>query len=74
MWQRLALDAWHERAIQRQNGEQASYEIALKAKDGQKVFAKISPKVFFQEDGSYGGSFAIVTDLTDRINRRTGTA
>lgn len=61
------LDTWQEQAAQRQSGEQSSYEIALKAKNGRKVFAKISPKIFFQEDGSYGGSFAIVTDLTDRI-------
>lgn len=62
-----SLDTWREHAALRQRGEHASYEIALKAKGGRKVFAKISPKVLFQEDGSYGGSFAIVTDLTERI-------
>lgn len=50
----------------RRKGEHNSYEIAFQCKDGRRIFARISPRPIFAEDGRFKGSFAVVTDITSR--------
>ena len=42
------------------------YELTWRKKDGQKVYAILSPTPMFDKDGRYMGSFAIHTDITER--------
>jgi two-component system sensor histidine kinase UhpB len=42
------------------------YEVTWRRKDGQKVYAILSPTPVFDADGRYMGSFAIHTDITER--------
>ncbi len=50
----------------RQEGIQASYELCWLKKDGGRVFAIVSPQGVLDEDGNYIGSFAVITDITER--------
>ncbi len=50
----------------RERGEASSYEVAWRKKDGQNLFSIISGRPFYNESGEYEGSFAVVTDITDR--------
>jgi PAS domain S-box-containing protein len=47
----------------RQGGGQA-YEIAFTRKDGQQAPAVISPRPLFDADGTFNGSFAVITDVS----------
>jgi PAS domain S-box-containing protein len=67
-----SLRGWQKRMLERQVGEPQPYELYLKAKDGRKIFAKISPRLIFDSEGRYGGSFAVVTDLTERMRAEQG--
>ncbi len=42
------------------------YEVTWRRKDGQKVYAILSPTPMCDADGHYTGSFAIHTDITER--------
>jgi PAS domain S-box-containing protein len=42
------------------------YEVIWRRKDGQKVYAIVSPTPLFDAAGRYTGSFAIHTDITER--------
>jgi PAS domain S-box-containing protein len=42
------------------------YEVTRRRKDGQKVYAILSPTPSFDADGRFTGSFAIHTDITER--------
>jgi PAS domain S-box-containing protein/putative nucleotidyltransferase with HDIG domain len=42
------------------------YEVTWKKKDGQMVYAIVSPTPIFDAGGRYTGSFAIHTDITER--------
>jgi PAS domain S-box-containing protein len=44
----------------------APYEVTWRRKDGQKVYAILSPTPNFDADGRYTGSFAIHIDITER--------
>ena len=50
----------------RREGDRGSYEIAFTPRDGQERFALVSPRPVLDEAGRFQGSFAVVTDLTDR--------
>ena len=50
----------------RRIGEAGSYELTWTGKDGHKIPAIISSKTLYAPDGSYDGSFAVVTDITER--------
>ncbi len=56
-----------EQVERRKAGKQDPYELAWIRKDGQKAFVLMSPKPIFSADGSFKGSIAIITDITDRI-------
>jgi two-component system cell cycle sensor histidine kinase/response regulator CckA len=56
-----------EQVARRKAGKSDPYELAWIRKDGQKAFVLMSPKPVFSPDGSFKGSIAIITDITDRI-------
>ena len=56
-----------EQIARRKAGKRDSYELAWIRKDGQKIFVLMSPKPIFAPDGSFQGSIAVVTDITDRV-------
>jgi PAS domain S-box-containing protein len=54
-----------EEMARRKKGEEKSYEMVLRRKNGQKVFTIMSPKSVIDADGHFQGSFAVVTDITE---------
>jgi PAS domain S-box-containing protein len=50
----------------RTQGEVGSYEIALSRPDGANVFCQFNATPLFDASGNRGGSFAMVTDITER--------
>ncbi len=48
-------------------GRPAPYEIQWIKKDGSRMYTIISPQPMFDEHGNYEGSFAVITDITERI-------
>ena len=57
---------YEEQSMRRREGEQEPYEIAGIKKDGSKVYALVSPKAILDESGRFRGSFAVITDITER--------
>jgi PAS domain S-box-containing protein len=55
-----------EQIVRRRRGEHNPYEIAFIRKDGEQVFAIVSPKPMLDAQGRHKGSFAVVTDITER--------
>jgi signal transduction histidine kinase len=55
-----------DQMVKRRRGETTPYEISYSRKDGKNIFAIVSPKPIFDKDGQFKGSFAIVTDITER--------
>ena len=55
-----------EQRARRRKGERGSYELAWTGKDGQKIFTIISAVPILDADGRFKGSFAVVTDITER--------
>lgn len=51
---------------ERRVGRHDHYELVWTAKDGHKVYTLISPEPVFDGDGGFAGSFAALTDITDR--------
>ncbi|MBI5015036.1 MAG: PAS domain-containing sensor histidine kinase [Deltaproteobacteria bacterium] len=49
----------------RRRGEEAPYEVSWIGEGGVPVHALVAPKVIHGPDGTFGGSFAVVTDVTD---------
>jgi two-component system, cell cycle sensor histidine kinase and response regulator CckA len=56
-----------EQVAKRKAGKHDPYELEWIRKDGQKSFVLMSPRPIFALDGSFKGSIAVVTDITDRI-------
>jgi PAS domain S-box-containing protein len=56
-----------EQVARRKAGKRDPYELAWIRKDGQKTSVLMSPRPIFAPDGSFKGSIAVVTDITDRI-------
>ena len=56
-----------EQIAKRKAGKRDPYELAWIRKDGQKSFVLVSPKPIFAPDGTFKGSIAVITDITDRI-------
>jgi PAS domain S-box-containing protein len=61
-----------EQMFRRRRGENESFGLSWLKKDGQIIFTRVSPKAIFDERGQFKGSFAVVTDITER--RRTEEA
>jgi PAS domain S-box-containing protein len=56
---------FREKFAKRRQGDSATYEMNLEGKNGQRVVALVAPKPVFGKDGSFKGSFATVTDVTE---------
>ena len=50
----------------RSTGENTPYEIAYRAKNGDIVPTIMSPRAIMDEQGQHFGSFAVITDITER--------
>ncbi|HLF98214.1 MAG TPA: PAS domain S-box protein [Methylococcaceae bacterium] len=50
----------------RTSGKGESYELGFTRKDGRRCILQISPYLLPKDDGRYGGSVAIIADVTDR--------
>ena len=48
----------------RRKGYSEPYETTGVRKDGQRLFARVSPKPIFDDQGAFRGSFAVITDIT----------
>jgi PAS domain S-box-containing protein len=57
----------YERQMEsRRKGVHVSYEMTFTQKSGHKVHTIISPKTIVDENGNFSGSFAVITDISDR--------
>ena len=56
------------RMAERKQGRDTSYEIVWTSKDGRKIPTIMSPRPLSDIQGSYVGSFAVITDITERKN------
>ena len=54
------------RQQRRKLGEKATYELRFKCKDGSIIWALISASPVVDEDGTFQGSFAMLTDITEQ--------
>jgi signal transduction histidine kinase len=50
----------------RRKGEHKPYELTWTNKNGMKIPTIVSPKPIVSKDGEFKGSFAIITDITER--------
>jgi formate hydrogenlyase transcriptional activator len=55
-----------EQTLKRRKGEREPYELAWVGKDGSRVHTLVSPKPILDQAGRFLGSFAVVTDITER--------
>jgi PAS domain S-box-containing protein len=55
-----------EKLARRKTGKKDIYELAFIRKGGEKKFVLVSPRPIFSADGSFKGSIAVVTDISDR--------
>ena len=51
----------------RKTGINTPYELAWLRKDGSELFTIVSPMPLFEDDQHYTGSFAVITDITERV-------
>ncbi len=54
-----------QRLIDRMNGKSERYHASFVRKDGSILYTIISAAPYFDADGEFKGSFAVVTDITD---------
>jgi PAS domain S-box-containing protein len=57
---------YREQAAKRRRGEMEFYGLSWLQKNGGTIFTRVSPKAIFDERGQFKGSFAVVTDITER--------
>jgi len=55
-----------EQIKKRKKGITENYELTWTRKDGSLVHTIMSPSPIFLNNGEYGGSFAVITDITER--------
>jgi two-component system sensor histidine kinase UhpB len=55
-----------EEMAMRRRGEDKPYELTWTSKNGMKIPTIVSPKPIFSREGEFKGSFAIITDITER--------
>ena len=60
------MNTYRQQMEQRRRGESSSYEQSWRRKDGAEVATIISPQALIDVDGTWHGSFAVVTDISDR--------
>ncbi len=55
-----------EQIYKRRKDEVQSYELEWTGRDGNQIPTIISPQAIFDEKGDFKGSFAVITDISDR--------
>ena len=63
---------FEEQLFRRREGEHGVYEIEWTKKDGSKIATLMSPQPIFDDFGNYQGSFAVITDVTERKRAEEG--
>lgn len=63
------LDEENQKILSRQlekrrKGESSSYEIVWNTKDGQRLHTLMTPTPYFDDQGRFKGSFAVITDIS----------
>jgi PAS domain S-box-containing protein len=53
-----------DQIARRKSGENGSYELELRRKNGQRLFVILSASPILRTDGSFEGSFVVATDIT----------
>jgi PAS domain S-box-containing protein len=59
-------EIFYEHLARRRKGEQSLYEINWTTKDGNKIDTLISGTPLLGDQGEFRGSFAVITDITER--------
>ncbi len=59
-------NAFSHQTERRREGDEAPYELTWRHKNGQAIELLVSPRILTGPDGEYEGSFAILTDITER--------
>ncbi len=63
---------FEEQLFRRREGGHEIYEIEWAKKDGSKITTLMSPQPIFDNFGKYQGSFAVITDITERKRAEEG--
>jgi PAS domain S-box-containing protein len=63
---------FEEQLFRRREGKHGVYEIEWTKKDGSKIATLMSPQPIFDDFGNYQGSFAVITDVTERKRAEEG--
>ena len=64
----------HEELEKRKNGDVSRYEIIWRQKSGKEIITLVSPNVMHDEKGNFIGSFAVITDISDRKEAEKATS
>ncbi len=62
-----SLAMWNQLTTKVKVGILAPDELKLKRLKGAEVWVKVSPSLLYDQNGEIAGSFAVVTDISDRI-------
>jgi PAS domain S-box-containing protein len=60
-------ETWDRQMRGREHGQMDTYQLTLKARNGQRVWVHISPSLLYDLSGKHIGSFAVLTDISDRV-------
>ncbi|NNM81979.1 MAG: EAL domain-containing protein [Burkholderiales bacterium] len=52
--------------IERQAGKSGVYEMRMRRKDGETCWCRLNAVPLYDDSGKYAGSFAMITDITDK--------
>ena len=58
---------FHSQIERRKTGESAPYELSWQNKDGAETATIVSPMPLIEDNGGYMGSYAVITDITERV-------
>ncbi len=58
----------------RKIGVEDPFEVEWRCKNGEKIYTIASPKALFDEEGNHKGSFAVITDITERVKSEESEA
>lgn len=61
------MEKWAEQMARRRLGDLTPYELILKGNRGRRIWGRLSPNLIFDHAGQYVGSFAVITDISDRV-------
>jgi PAS domain S-box-containing protein len=62
-----SYDEFARQLARQESGAPSGYDLVWIAKDGRRVPTIISPRPILDGDGNFQGSFAVITDITERV-------